>query len=240
LANAEDAISTWLDGHGVDNSWILASTLTSAGLQEPWLDNAAKVLGASELGPGLNWISATLLTASLVDQIDNALGRISQLVAAVKEYSYMDRAPEQEVDVHQGVEQTLVVLDHKLRPGVQIVREYDERLPAIQANGAELNQVWTNLLENAIDVLEGSGRILIRTHRDGDTVVVEIADDGPGIPTDLVSRIFDPFFTTKDVGKGTGLGLDTVRRIVVDAHHGDISVESIPGDTRFVVRLPIS
>jgi len=240
LANAEDEMGTWLDGHGVENSWSLASTFTSVGLDESWLDSAAKVLGVSELSPGLNWISATLLTTSLVDQIADAVGRIAQLVTAVKEYSYMDRAPEQAVNVHEGIEKTLLVLGHKLRPGIQIVREYDERLPAIQANGAELNQVWTNLIDNAIDALDGRGQIFIRTRHDDDAVVVEIADQGPGIPGDLVSRIFDPFFTTKEVGKGTGLGLDIVRRIVVDAHHGEIFVESTPGDTRFVVRLPIT
>jgi signal transduction histidine kinase len=240
LANAEDEIGAWLDRHGVDNSWSLASTFTLVGLGESWLDRASHVLGVSELSPGLNWISATLLTTSLVDQIDNAVGRIAQLVAAVKEYSYMDRAPEQEVNVHEGIEKTLLVLGHKLRPGIQIVRGYDEHLPAIQANGAELNQVWTNLIDNAIDALDGSGQILIRTRHDDDDVFVEIADKGPGIPTDLVSRIFDPFFTTKEVGKGTGLGLDIVRRIVVDAHHGEISVESTPGDTSFIVRLPIT
>ena len=240
LANAEDEAGTWLDGHGVDSSWSLASTFTSVGLGESWLDRASNVLGASELSPGLNWIAATLLATTLVDQVDDAVGRIAQLVTAVKEYSYMDRAPEQEVNVHEGIEKTLLVLGHKLRPGIQIVREYDQRLPAIQANGAELNQVWTNLIDNAIDALDGHGQIFIRTRHDDDAVVVEIADQGPGIPGDLVSRIFDPFFTTKEVGKGTGLGLDIVRRIVVDAHHGEISVESTPGDTRFVVRLPIT
>jgi signal transduction histidine kinase len=240
LANAEDEIGTWLDEHRVENAWSLAAEFASIGLDEAWLDKAADVLGASELSPGLNWISATLLTTSLVDQIDSAVGRIAQLVTAVKEYSYMDRAPEQEVNVHDGIEKTLLVLGHKLRPGIQIVREYDPRLPAIQANGAELNQVWTNLIDNAIDALDGRGQIFIRTRHDDDVVVVEIADQGPGIPGDVVSRIFDPFFTTKEVGKGTGLGLDIVRRIVVDAHHGEISVQSTPGDTRFVVRLPIA
>ncbi len=240
LADAEDEIGTWLDGHGVDNAWSLASTFTAAGLDETWLDRAATVLDASELSPGLNWISATLLTNGLVDQIDHAVGRISKLVAAVKEYSYMDRVPEQEVNVHEGIEQTLLVLGHKLRPGIQVVREYDEHLPAVHANGAELNQVWTNLIDNAIDAVDERGQIFIRTRHDDDAVTVEIADQGPGIPPDLVSRIFDPFFTTKEVGKGTGLGLDIVRRLVVDAHHGEISVESTPGDTRFVVRLPIT
>jgi signal transduction histidine kinase len=198
------------------------------------------VLDASELSPCLNWIAATLLSTGLVDQIDDAVGRIAQLVTAVKEYSYMDRAPEQEVDVHDGIEKTLLVLGHKVRPGIQIRREYDEHLPHIQANGAELNQVWTNLIDNAIDAMQGRGQIVIRTRRENSTVVVEIADQGPGIPPEVMSRIFDPFFTTKEPGKGTGLGLDIVRRIVVDGHHGDVSVESAPGDTRFSVRLPIT
>ena len=152
----------------------------------------------------------------------------------------MDRAPEQEVDVHDGIEKTLVILDHKIRGRIEIRREYEEHLPTIQANGAELNQVWTNLIDNAIDAAEGGGRLLIRTRQENNALIVEIGDQGPGIPPDLVSRIFDPFFTTKEPGKGTGLGLDIVRRIVVDGHRGDISVESSPGDTRFIVRLPTS
>ena len=138
-----------------------------------------------------------------------------KLVGAVKEYSYMDRAPEQEVDVHDGIEKTLLVLGHKLRPGVEIVRDYDEHLPRIMANGAELNQVWTNLIENAIDAIDGQGPILIRTRQESNGVVVEIEDHGPGIPPEITSRIFDPFYTTKEPGKGTGLGLDIVRRIVL-------------------------
>jgi signal transduction histidine kinase len=239
LANAEDKIASWLDGRGVENSWDVASAFISVGLDEAWLDNAAGVLGATDLSPGLNWIAATLVSTELLDQVDDALGRIAQLVAAVKDYSYVDRAPEQDVNVHQGIDKTLLVLGYKLRPGIQIIREYDEHLPTIQANGAELNQVWTNLIDNAIDAVDGRGRIFIRTRHDDDVVIVEIADQGPGISNDLASRIFDPFFTTKQVGKGTGLGLDIVRRIVVDGHHGEIAVESIPGDTRFIVRLPV-
>jgi signal transduction histidine kinase len=234
----EDATGTWLERHGVDNPWDLATTLTSAGLDTDWLDTSAHTLGTSELNPGLNWIGATLAARSLLDQVEDAVGRIAQLVAAVREYSYMDRAPEQEVDVHQGIDKTLLVLGHKIHTGVEIVREYDEHLPSIQANGAELNQVWTNLIDNAIDAIQGQGQVLIRTRQEEGWVVVEIEDHGPGIPADVQSRIFDPFFTTKEAGKGTGLGLDIVRRIVVDGHHGDVSVESQPGLTRFIVRLP--
>ena len=239
LADAEDEIGNWLDEHGVENPWSLASTFASRGLDEAWLDRASDVLGAAALGRGLSWIAATLLSTDLLDQVDDAINRITHLVAAVKEYSFMDRAPEQEVDIHDGIEKTLLVLAHKVRPGIQIRREYDAHLPVIQASGGELNQVWTNLIDNAIDAMDGRGEISIRTRREDNTVVVEIGDQGPGIAPELVSRIFDPFFTTKEPGKGTGLGLDIVRRIVVDGHGGDISVASTPGDTRFVVRLPI-
>ena len=238
LANAEDEIGDWLERHEVENAWSLASTFASVGLDEVWLDRAAQTLGASELSPAVNWIAARLSSDSLVDQVEGALGRIAQLVGAVKEYSYMDRAPEQEVNIHEGIEKTLLILDHKIRGRLEIRREYDAQLPTIQANGAELNQVWTNLIDNAIDATPGRGQLLIRTRQENTAIVVEIGDQGPGIPPELVSRIFDPFFTTKEPGKGTGLGLDIVRRIVVDGHHGDIAVESAPGDTRFIVRLP--
>jgi signal transduction histidine kinase len=240
LANTEDEIGTWLDDRQIDDPWSMASVFTSRGLDQSWLNRAAEVLKPGELNPGLKWIAATLLSASLVNQIEDAVGRIAQLVAAVKEYSYLDRAPEQEVNVHEGIEKTLLVLDHKIRSGIHIRREYCEDLPAIRANGAELNQVWTNLIDNAIDAMQGRGEVVIRTRKENDMIVVEIGDHGPGIPSDLTSRIFDPFFTTKEPGKGTGLGLDIVRRIVIDGHRGDVSVESTPGDTRFIARLPIT
>jgi signal transduction histidine kinase len=238
LANAEDEIGTWLDTHEVENAWALASTFASVGVDEPWLDRAGQMIGASDLSPALNWVAATKMSEQLIDQVDDALRRIAQLVGAVKEYSYMDRAAEQDVNVQEGIEKTLVILNHKIHAGIEIRREYDQHLPTIQANGAELNQVWTNLIDNAIDAMQAGGELLIRTRQENNSVVVEIGDQGPGIPPDLVSRIFDPFFTTKEPGKGTGLGLDIVRRIVVDRHHGEISVESTPGDTRFIVRLP--
>jgi signal transduction histidine kinase len=173
-----------------------------------------------------------------MDQLDDATSRMSQLVSAVKDYSNVDRAVEREVDVHEGIEKTLVILGYKLRSAVTITRDYDDHLPRILANESELNQVWTNLIDNAIDAMDGHGQIRIRTRHQEHTVLVEIADQGRGIPTDLSTRIFDPFFTTKDVGKGTGLGLDIVRRIVVDHFHGEVSYESAPGDTRFLIRLP--
>jgi signal transduction histidine kinase len=240
LANAEDEIGTWLDEHNVDNAWTLASNFTAMGIDEAWLNTAAQVLEAGELDRALNWIASTFLSIKLVDQIDDGVGRIVQLVGAIRDYSYMDRAQEHEVDLHDGIEKTLLVLDHKIRPGIQIHREYDQHLPVLQANGAELNQVWTNLIDNAIDAMDGHGDVLIRTAHDAHAVTVEIADQGPGIPPEVVSRIFDPFFTTKEPGKGTGLGLDIVRRIVTDGHRGEVTVTSTPGDTRFTVRLPIT
>lgn len=240
LANAEEELGNWLDSRGVENSWSLASTLATAGLDKSWLEKATTVLPGGELGPGLNWIASTLLASNLLDQLDDAVGRITQLVAAVKEYSYMDRGSEQEVNVQEGIEKTLLVLGHKIRPGIQILREYDEHLPTVRANGGELNQVWTNLIDNAIDAMQGHGQISIRTRHENNAAIVEIVDQGPGIPSDLASRIFDPFFTTKEPGKGTGLGLDIVRRIVVDGHQGEVSVASKPGETHFVIRLPVT
>jgi signal transduction histidine kinase len=236
-ANLEDEIGTWLQEHGVDDPWQVATSVAAAGLDTAWLEGSAQRLGEDELGPGLTWIAASLTANSLLDQVDEALGRIAGLVSAMKEYSYLDRALERDVDLHDGIEKTLLVLGHKLG-AVEIVREYEAQLPSIQANGAELNQVWTNLLDNAIDAVSGVGRVVIRTRRTESGVVVEIEDNGPGIPEDVRSRIFDPFFTTKGVGKGAGLGLDIVRRIVVEGHHGEVDVESRPGCTCFSVRLP--
>jgi signal transduction histidine kinase len=173
--------------------------------------------------------------------VAEATSRIAGLVRAVKEYSYVDQAPTQDVDIHRGLETTLTVLGHKLKKGdVRIVRELDGRLPRIHAYGSELNQVWTNLLDNAIDAVGGDGTITVRTTCDGgEQILVQVEDDGPGIPEDIQTRIFEPFFTTKGVGEGTGLGLDVAYRIVVGRHHGDLQVESRPGRTVFTVRLPV-
>jgi signal transduction histidine kinase len=187
----------------------------------------------------VRWISGSLLAIGLLDQLHDATTRISGLVGAVREYTHMDRAPVQDIDVHVGPENTLAMLAHKLSQGIEVVRDYDPSLPHIEARGGELNQVWLNLLDNAVDAMEGREQVRIRTAPDGDGIAVEIADNGPGVPLDMQNRIFDPFFTTKDPGKGTGLGLDIVRRIVVERHGGDLSLESVPGDTRFLVRLPL-
>lgn len=236
----EEEIGTWLEAHEVANPWDLASAFVAAGLDLPWVQAVAQRLGGAGLSGALNWIADTLLATALLDQIDDATGRISQLVSAVKDYSNVDRAPEREIDIHEGIEKTLVILGHKLRSGVEVIREYDDHLPRVVANGSELNQVWTNLIDNAIGAMDGHGQIRIRTRHDEHAVLVEIEDQGRGISPELAARIFDPFFTTKEVGKGTGLGLDIVRRIVVDRYHGEVSYESVPGETRFVVRLPLT
>ena len=180
-----------------------------------------------------------LITPKLIDEIEISTKRISYLVQAVKEYSYMDQAAMKEVDLHQGIENTLTILNHKLKGGIAVVREYDERLPRICAFGGELNQIWTNLMVNAIEAMHGKGELRVRTARELDRALVEIGDNGPGIPKEVISHIFEPFFTTKGVGEGTGLGLDTVGRII-RSHHGEIRVTSHPGDTRFQVFLPLT
>jgi signal transduction histidine kinase len=238
-SDREDELNSWLDGHGVADGWQLAPTFVNARLDAGCLDSVARQAPPEALGTVLNWLSAGLEAEALVGEIEGSTARISQLVDSVREYSYMDRAPEQDVDVHDGLENTLVMLGHRLKGGVGVVREYDRSLPRVPARGSELNQVWTNLIDNALDAMGGEGTLTLRTVREGDRVLVEIGDTGPGIPSELQSRIWEPFFTTKGVGEGTGLGLDVSYRIVVTRHHGDIRVESRPGDTRFQVRLPV-
>jgi signal transduction histidine kinase len=234
----EDALAVRLQEIGVEDPWELAPALASAGLDEAWVDRVVACTGAA--APyAIRWLSVGLDIESLVSEIRNSAGRISELVGAMKDYSHLDKAPLGEIDIHDGLESTLVIFSHNFKKGVRLVRDYDRTLPKICARGGELNQVWTNIIDNAIDAMGGEGTLTIHTARDRDCVLVEIGDTGPGIPSELQRRIFDPFFTTKDVGQGTGLGLDISYRIVVRRHHGDIRVESTPGDTRFRVWLPI-
>jgi signal transduction histidine kinase len=234
----EDALAARLRDIGIDDPWQLAPALAAAGLDEAWLDRVIADTGAGA-AYAIRWMAVGLDVESLVTEIRNSASRISELVAAMKDYSHLDQAPLEDVDLHQGLESTLVIFSHKLKKGVKVVRDYDRTLPNVCAHSSELNQVWTNIIHNAIDAMDGEGTLTIRTARDGDCALVEIGDTGPGIPTDLEQRIFEPFFTTKDVGQGTGLGLDISYRIVVRRHHGDIRVQSSPGDTRFQIRLPI-
>ncbi len=238
-SDREDALTDWLEEHGISNGWQLAPTLVSAGVDEERLETLAKQMSKEALGEALTWLDATLTVSGLLEEVEQSTARISELVKAIKAYSYMDRAPLQEVDVHEGLDNTLTILHHKLKYGITVKRDYDPNLPRICAYGSELNQVWTNLLDNAIDAMKGKGEIKISTTRQHDSVMVEIADNGPGIPLEIQSRIFEPFFTTKGVGEGTGLGLDIARRIVVQKHRGDIRFDSKPGYTRFRICLPI-
>jgi signal transduction histidine kinase len=241
-SDLEDALTEWLEEHAVEEPWRLAPTLASAGLGPERLTAIAGRIGDDSMAGVLPWIEGVLNLADLLDQVEQSTGRISELVAAIKEYSYMDQAPQQEIDLHDGLESTLKMLSHKLRKGnVEIVRQYDRALPRVCAYGSELNQVWTNLIDNAVDAMKGKdgGTLTLRTSRRRDEAVVEIVDDGPGIPADVEPHLFEPFFTTKGVGEGSGLGLDIARRIVKARHKGEIRFESRPGETCFEVRLPI-
>ncbi len=235
----EDELGAWLDDHDVSDSWELAPTFVRVGLDVEQLDEFASQLEPAPPADALAWLAATLTATELLDEIEHSTARISELIQAMKEYAYMDKAKEQEVDIHEGIENTLKILQHKLKHDIVVTREYDRSLPRIMVYGSELNQVWTNLIDNAVDAMDGHGKIKIRTWREGDFIQVEISDNGPGIPPDIQSRIFEPFFTTKGVGNGTGLGLDIAHRIIIDDHHGDITVNSMSGDTRFQVCLPI-
>jgi signal transduction histidine kinase len=241
-SDLEDEVAIWLEDHGVEEAWDLSPTLVGAGLDTDRLENIADRLSDEDaVGDVLAWLASEITGDELLREIQQASARISELVKAVKSYSHMDRASRKEADVHEGLDNTLVMLGHKLKKGnVRVTREYAEVLPPVCAYGSELNQVWTNLVDNAVDAVEGDGNVKIRTTRENDRVLVEISDDGPGIPEEIQNRIFEPFFTTKDVGKGTGLGLDISYRVVVEELGGDIRVLSEPGDTRFQVRLPIS
>jgi signal transduction histidine kinase len=239
-ADAEDALLARLEALGVPEPWRLAEPLAAAGVDGAWLDRVAAIAGPAT-DAALAWTAATLTARSLAADLQEATRRMSSLVGAVKAYAYMDRGGVVEVDLHEGLETTLTVLGHRLKhTAINVVRDYDRDLPLVTVRGSELNQVWTNLLENAIDALGESGTITISTRRAGDSALIDIADDGPGIPADIRDRIFDSFFTTKDVGSGTGLGLATAQRIVVDRHDGGLTVESEPGRTVFHVRLPLT
>jgi signal transduction histidine kinase len=237
-ADREDAMSDWFDEHGLRSGFEMAPTFVQAGIDVEWLDQVADIVDDEMLEGAVRWLSYTLETELLMNEIEDSTTRISTLVSAAKQYSQMDRAPHQVLDVHELLDSTLLMLSRKIG-SVRVVKEYDRSLPDIPVYGAELNQVWTNLIDNALQAMNGDGTLTVRTSRVGDSIQVEIGDTGPGIPDEIVGRIFEPFFTTKPVGEGTGLGLDISWRIVVNKHHGDLSVESRPGDTRFRVRLPL-
>lgn len=238
-SDRESELETWLDEHGVQNGWELAPFLTSLGFEVRQLEKLTELFSADHFPAIITWLGATFVVYSLLAEINQGATRISEIVKSLKTYVYLDQAPVQEVDLHEGLDNTLVMLRYKLKQGVNIKREYATNLPNIQAFGSELNQVWTNIIDNAIDAMDGHGEIILRTQREGDWVVVEIEDNGPGIPPDIQDQIFSPFFTTKSVGKGTGLGLNITYNIV-QKHGGEIKVFSQPGKTRFQICLPIN
>jgi signal transduction histidine kinase len=238
-SDMEDALSDWFDEHGIARGYDLAPTFVAAGLDVGWLDQVAATVDKEFLDGAVRWLNYSLETELLMNEIEDSTSRISTLVNAAKQYSQMDRAPFQVLDVHELLDSTLIMLSRKIGD-IKVVKEYDRSLPDVPVFGAELNQVWTNLIDNALQAMDGVGTLTIRTSRvDVDSIRVEIADTGPGIPAEIVPRIFEPFFTTKPVGQGTGLGLDISWRIVVNKHHGDLSVHSEPGNTVFSVRLPL-
>ena len=238
-SDRQERIGEWLADHNISRAWDLAGDLADSGADKACLVELQDEFPPAALEAVIARFTASATIKRLVDEIENSTGRISDLVKAVKEYTYMDQMPEQEVDIHNGIESTLLILKHRWKHGIQIVRDYDKSAPKICAKGSESNQVWTNLIDNAIDALEGKGEIRIRTAREANTVLVEIGDNGPGIPPEIQPRIFEPFFTTKGVGNGTGMGLETVYHIVRN-HRGDIQLQSKPGDTRFQIRLPFA
>ena len=239
-SDREDALTDWLDDHGVGDGWEMAPVLVQAGLDADWLEQVDAAVGAEDLPKALRWLVQGVETELLLSEIEAASSRISSLVGAARQYSQLDRAPYQQVDLHELLDSTLVILGGKIGPGVTVVRDYDRTLPRVPAFAAELNQVWTNLIDNALYAMAGHGTLTISTRVEEDQAVVGFRDTGPGVPADIQGRIFEPFFTSKPVGEGTGLGLDISWRIVVHRHHGDLRVESVPGDTLFRVALPLT
>ena len=239
-SDLEEEVSVWLEAHSVSDGWKLAPTFVKAGLDTEWLSSIEEIFSTDLLGHVLNWSETILEVFGLLDEIMHSTGRLSNLVQAVKAHSYMEQAPLRQVDVHEGLDSTLTLLSHKLKQGVEVTKQYDQNLPHCFAHQSELNQVWTNIIDNAIEAMAGQGKIRICTSQENDCILVEIIDNGPGIPPNIQPHIFEPFFTTKEEGVGTGLGLDISRRIIDKVHHGSISFTSEPGKTHFQVRLPIN
>jgi signal transduction histidine kinase len=238
-ADAEDAMGELLEERGVPDAWRLAEPLAAAGLDAEWLEEVARLAGPA-LPAAVRWVAASITAHSLTEDLRDSTDRMSGLVKAIKAYTYMDQASLQEVDVHEGLDATLTILGYKLKhTRIAVERDYADDLPRVCVYGSELNQVWTNLLDNAIDALGETGTIRIATAPwEEDGVEITISDDGPGIPEEAQRQVFEPFFTTKAIGSGTGLGLDTARRIVRERHEGELRLSSRPGATTFTVRLP--
>jgi signal transduction histidine kinase len=238
VADREDALSGWLAAHGVDRDWAIAPPLAAAGVDEGWCERAAALLGHRSLEAGLQWVADSLTASALLAEVRESTARVSDLISVIRTYSQMDRSPLQWTDVTEGLESTLVMLASRLRDGVVVVRQYAGGVPRIEAFAAELNQVWTHLIGNAVDAMHGKGTLRLSARADGGGVAVEVGDTGPGMSEEVRAHAFEPFFTTKGLGEGTGLGLDISRRIVVERHGGDIAIEPRQGETVLVVHLP--
>lgn len=239
-SEAEDALGEWLAAHGVAKPWLQAPCLVRVGIVQEDLASLAASLTTEQFAAGIHWLVATLELHSLMEETRSGSVRISEIIRAMKSYSHMDQAPQQEVDLHDGLEDTLIIMHHRLKQGVTVRREYDRSLPHLMVYGSELNQVWTNLIDNAIDAMDGRGEIIVRTCREMDDAVIEITDNGPGIADEVMPHLFEPFYSTKPLGEGTGLGLDISYQTVVNRHGGAIRVSSRPGQTTFQVRLPLA
>lgn len=239
LADLEETLAAWLTRHGVAREWDIAPPLAAAGADLDWCERASGLLEEPALEPGLEWVASTFSVTTLLAEIKESCRRMSTLVAAVESYSQMDRASMQRIDITDGLESTLVMLGHKLRGGVTVVRDYGTGVLPIDAHAGELNQVWANLVDNAIEAMDGAGTLRLATRTEGNDVVIEVGDTGPGMSPQVAARAFEPFYTTKDVGQGTGLGLDIARRIVTERHGGTITIDSRPGNTVLRVRLPV-
>jgi signal transduction histidine kinase len=236
-SDREVELETWLDARGVERAWEFAPALVGMGMTSSDLDDLGAGFTDDQLPTIIEWLYCTHTASTLIHEIGVGAGRITELVKALKSYAYLDQAPLQAVDIHQGLDDTLVILRSKLKQGISVCREYSPELPLVQAYGSELNQVWTNLIDNAIDAMGGVGVLRLRTYQRDNSVVVEIGDNGPGIPANVIGNVFEPFYTTKGPGKGTGLGL-YVSYGIIKKHDGKITVESQPGDTRFIVSIP--
>ncbi|MGH3151217.1 MAG: sensor histidine kinase [Streptosporangiaceae bacterium] len=239
LADLEDELAGWLTRHGVGRDWLIAPSLAAAGVDTGWCERAAAILDGPALEPGLEWVASAWSAATLLAEVKESTRRISALVAAVKSYTQMDQASMQRIDVAEGLDSTLIMLGHMLGDGVTVVREYDASAPAMDVHAGELNQVWTNLISNAVEAMDGQGTLRVSTRAEHGSIVIEIADTGRGMPPQVAARAFEPFFTTKDAGKNSGLGLDIARRIITERHGGTIEIDSRPGRTVLRVQIPV-
>jgi signal transduction histidine kinase len=238
-SDLENELELWFENKGINNNWELTSTLVNIGFSKDELSELAENFSSEQFPIVVSSLGSNFTTHNLTEEIRQGTGRITQIVKALSSYTYLDQAPNQSVDIHEGLDNTLVMLRSQLKKGITVVCEYSDNLPRIQAYGSELNQVWTNIIDNAINAMNGNGKITLKTYEQDEWLVVELKDSGPGIPEEIQSKIFDPFFTTKPPGEGTGLGLNISHNIITQKHNGELKVKSKPGETCFQIKLPL-